>query len=149
MTEMLECLVSYFGIDENDKPTYGRYFCYQLVAGPGPADGAGVAVVTTLAVHDEAERCTSCQKFHAVEAGGAEAAIAAAVRYLDSYHEQDHVLKVQSDIRGLSETEKQGPGETAKEHAFIAESSLQFPARTLPHLWREGRKSGNIPTRKR
>jgi hypothetical protein len=100
MMGTLDCLVSYFGIDENDRPTYRRYFCYQVIGGPGPTDGAGVAVVTTLAVHDEADRCTSCQRFHAVETGGAEAAIAAALRYLDSYHEQDHVQKVQSDIRG-------------------------------------------------
>jgi hypothetical protein len=99
MTRMLDCLVSYFGIDENDRPTYRRYFCYQVVAGPGPTDEAGIAVVTTLAVHDETERCTSCQKLHAVETGGPEAAIAAAVRYLDSYHERDRLRKVQSDIR--------------------------------------------------
>jgi hypothetical protein len=98
---MLDCLVSYFGIEENGRPALRRYFCYQVMAGPGPTGEAGIAVVTTLAVHDQTERCTSCQKFHAVETGGPEAAMNAAIRYLDSYHEADHLRKVQSDIRGL------------------------------------------------
>jgi hypothetical protein len=106
MTRMLDCLVSYFGIDENDRPTYRRYFCYQVVAGPGPTDEAGIAVVTTLAVHDETERCTSCQKLHAVETGGPEAAIAAAVRYLDSYHERDRRAAHPNGAAGASHSRK-------------------------------------------
>ena len=97
---MLDCLVSYFGLDENNRPGYGRYFCYHVFAGPGPTPGAGVAVITTVAIHDEAPRCTSCKHFHAVEAGGPAAALAAAVRYLDAFHQHDHVHKVQSDVRG-------------------------------------------------
>jgi len=100
MTRMLDCLVSYFGLDEDEQPAYQRYFCYHILAGPGPTAGAGVAVVTTLAVHDESERCTYCQKIHAVKAGGPAAAIAAAVRYLDAYHEGDRLRKVQSEMRG-------------------------------------------------
>ena len=34
MTEMLDCLVSYIGLDENERPTYQRYFCYHIVAAP-------------------------------------------------------------------------------------------------------------------
>jgi hypothetical protein len=98
---MLDCLVSYFGLQESGRPGYQRYFCYHIVAGPGPTAGAGVASVTTLAVHDESERCTSCRKVHATAAGGPAAALAEAVRYLDTYHEQDHLRKVQSEIRGL------------------------------------------------
>jgi hypothetical protein len=60
-----------------------------------------VATVTTLAVHEESARCTYCQNFHKVRAGGPAAALAAAIRYLDAYHEGDHLQKVQSDIRGL------------------------------------------------
>jgi|GEM_PF-5028649 len=63
--------------------------------------GAGVASITTLALHDESERCTSCQHFHSVETGGPAAAIDAAIRYLDAYHGRDHLQKVQSPIRGL------------------------------------------------
>jgi pyruvate-formate lyase-activating enzyme len=98
---MLDCLVSYFGLDEDERAGARRYFCYHIVAGPGPTTGAGVASISTLALHDETKRCTYCQNFHTVEAGGPAAAMAAAVHYLDAYHEQDHVRKVQSDIRGL------------------------------------------------
>jgi hypothetical protein len=101
MKHVLDCLVSYFGLDEEERPTYRRYFCYHIVAGPGPTAGAGVAVVTALAVHDESQRCDSCRNFHTAEAGGPAAALAEAVRYLDGFHERDHLRKVQSDIRGL------------------------------------------------
>jgi hypothetical protein len=101
MTQIVDCVVNYFGLDENDRPGYRRYFCYHILAGPGPTNGAGVAWVETLAIHDESERCTWCQNMHTVEAGGPAAALAAAVRYLDTYHQQDRVWKVQSDIRGL------------------------------------------------
>jgi hypothetical protein len=101
MTRLLDCLVSYFGLDENDRPGFRRYFCYHILAGPGPTAGAGVAVIKTLAVHSETERCDSCQHFHTVESGGPEAAIATAVHYLDAYHEHDHLRKVRSDIRDV------------------------------------------------
>jgi hypothetical protein len=101
MGRILDCLVSYFGLDEDERPGYGRYFCYHVLAGPGPTAGAGVAAIRTLAIHSETERCISCQHFHTVKVGGPAAAIAAAVRYLDAYHELDHVRKVQSDFRPL------------------------------------------------
>jgi hypothetical protein len=63
--------------------------------------GTGVAAVTTLVMHDAAERCTGCQDFHTVETGGPAAALAAAVHYLDAYHQWDHLRKAQSEIRGL------------------------------------------------
>jgi len=99
MTRLLDSLVSYFGLDENERPGFRGYFCYHVLAGPGPTAGAGVAVILTLAVHSDTERCDSCQHFHAVESGGPEAALAAAVHYLDAYHEADHVRKVGSDLR--------------------------------------------------
>jgi hypothetical protein len=101
MTQMLDCLVSYFGLDENDRPGCRRYFFYHILAGPGPTAGTGVAAIRTLAVHNEAERCDSCQHFHVVESGGPEAAIATAIRYLDAYHENDHLRKVQCDTRDV------------------------------------------------
>jgi hypothetical protein len=100
---MLDCLVSYFGLDEEDRAEFRRYFCYHILAGPGPTAGTGVAAIRTLTVHDEAERCTSCQHFHVAETGGPAAALEVAIRYLDAYHRQDHVGKVQSAIRGLSD----------------------------------------------
>jgi hypothetical protein len=101
MTRILDCLVSYFGLDEDERAGVRRYFCYHIVAGPGPTTGEGVASITTVALHDETQRCTYCQTFHTALAGGPAAAMAAAVRYLDAYHEHDHLRKVQSDIRGL------------------------------------------------
>jgi hypothetical protein len=110
MARMLDCLVSYFGLDENDRPTYRRYFCYHIFAGPGPTTGAGIAAITTLAVHVEDERCTSCRHFFAVPTGGPAAALAAAACYLDAYHQRDHLRKARSDIRGL---DKDQAAETA------------------------------------
>jgi hypothetical protein len=98
---MIDSLVSYFGLDENDQPDYRRYFAYHILAGPGPTADSGVAYVTTLALSDESQRCTYCKNAHKAEAGGPAAALAAAVRYLDSYHERDRVRKVQSGVRGL------------------------------------------------
>jgi len=101
MTRMLDCQVTYFGLDEEKQPGFRRYFCYHIVAGPGPTAGAGVASITTLAIYDETERCTSCQNFHAVGTGGPAAALAKAIGYLDAYHGQDRLQRVQSEIRGL------------------------------------------------
>ena len=101
MRQLLDCMVNYFGLDEDERPGYQRYFCYHVLAGPGPTAEAGVALITTLSLHDETQRCVSCQHFHAVETGGPVAAITAALRYLDAYHAQDHVRKVRSACRGL------------------------------------------------
>jgi len=103
MARLLDCLVSYFGLDENERPTYRRYFCYHIFAGPGPTAGAGIAAVTTLAVHDDGERCASCQHFFSVPTGGPVAALLTAVHYLDAYHQRDHLRRVRSDVRGLDE----------------------------------------------
>ena len=101
MNQLLDCLVSYFGLDEEEQPTYRRYFCYHIIAGPGPSAGSGVAAITTVAIHTQAERCAYCQNWHTVVTGGPQAALVAALDYLDSYHEQDHLRRVRSEIRGL------------------------------------------------
>src|SRR6267142_1486876 len=101
MTRMLDCLVSYFGLDEDERAGVQRYYCYHIIAGPGPTTGAGVASITTLALHDETERCNFCQNFHTVKTGGPVAAVVHAIRYLDSLHRGKRVQKVQTDIRGL------------------------------------------------
>ncbi len=95
---MSDCLVSYFGLDENERPGYRRYFCYHVLAGPGPSNGAGIASINILAVRDGYEPWTLSQHFHTVETGGPAAAIAAAVHYLDTLHCCDHVQKIQSEI---------------------------------------------------
>jgi hypothetical protein len=99
---MLDCLVNYFGLEEDGRPGSRRYFCYHVLAGPGPTRGAGVAMILTVALYDEAQRCTYCQHLHTVEAGGPAAAMAEAVHYLDVYHQQDRVRKVISATRGLT-----------------------------------------------
>jgi hypothetical protein len=101
MAQMLDCLVNYFGLDENEQPGLRRYFAYHILAGPGPTSKSGVAWIVTLAVHDEAERCSYCQNVHKAETGGPAAAINMAIRYLDSYHANGHLRKIQSAIRGL------------------------------------------------
>jgi hypothetical protein len=103
MSRMLDCMVSYFGLDEDERAGLRRYYCYHILAGPGPEPEEGVASITTLAIHDETERCSYCQNFHKVDTGGPAAALAAAIDYLDAFHEQDHLRKVQSDLRGLED----------------------------------------------
>jgi hypothetical protein len=122
MASMLDCLVSYFGLDEYDQPSDRRYFCYHVLAGPGPTADSGVAVIETVAIYDEAERCTYCKHFHTVKAGGPDAAMAAAVHYLDAYHASDHVRKVISATRSLSGEPLAGafpPSEGASAHREI------------------------------
>jgi hypothetical protein len=68
-----------------------------------------VASITTLAAHDETRRCTYCQNFHVVEAGGPAAAVATAVRYLDACHREDRLEKVQSEGRGLRVDQAKDP----------------------------------------
>jgi hypothetical protein len=41
-----------------------------------------------------------------VETGGPEAAVRAALHYLDVFHEEDHMHRTQSEIRGLEATRK-------------------------------------------
>jgi hypothetical protein len=93
--------VSYFGLDENERPGCQRSVSYHVIAGPGPTDGGGFAVITPVAAHDAAEGWGCGQDVHAVEAGGPAAALAAAIRCLDARHGQDHMRKVQSEVRGL------------------------------------------------
>jgi hypothetical protein len=70
-----------------------------------------------VAIHDEALRCSYRQNFHAVEAGGPATALAAALRYLDAYHQHDHLVKVQSEVRGPQ-------GEQAKDAVLLPEARL-------------------------
>jgi hypothetical protein len=108
MARIVDCLVSYFGLEDNGQPGYRRYFCYHVIGGPGPTEEAGVATITTLAVYSEEERCTFCQTFHAVERGGPSAAVARAVRYLDDVHCEMNVWKVQTEGRRPAEVRMAG-----------------------------------------
>jgi hypothetical protein len=97
---VLQRLVTYYGLDEDGEPTSRRFLSYKIVAGPGPSEDSGLASIVTLALSNPGEGCESCQKFHTVEKGGAAAVMAAAIRYLDAYHEGNRLQKVESDIRG-------------------------------------------------
>src|SRR5262249_7051206 len=99
MAEIMDCLVNYFSLDSRADGMPRRYISYHIVAGPGPTDDSGVASIATLAVLDPTERCDYCTVFHAVQEGGPAAAIAKAIQYLDAFHEEDRLRKVQTAIR--------------------------------------------------
>jgi hypothetical protein len=101
MAEMLDCFVNYFTEDTNDEGMPRRYLSYHIVAGPGPSPEGGVASITPLAAYDENTICDTCERVFAVKAGGPAAAIAAALVYMDAYHEGDRLRKVQSGIRSF------------------------------------------------
>jgi hypothetical protein len=96
---MLERLVTYYGLGEDGEPTSHRFLSYKIIAGPGPTEDSGLATITTLALNNLRD-CEYCQRFHIVERGGAAAALAAAIRYLDVRHAGDRLRKVESDVRG-------------------------------------------------
>jgi hypothetical protein len=99
MAEIMDCLVNYFSENTGEDGVPRRYFSYHIVAGPGPTLDSGVASIATLAVFNSNERCDYCAVFHAVKVGGPAAAIIKAIRYLDAYHENDRLHKVQTAIR--------------------------------------------------
>jgi hypothetical protein len=134
MKRILDCLVSYFGLDEDGRPTSRRYFCYHIVAGPGPTPGAGVATIATLAISDASQRCTSCQHLHAVPTGGPPAALARALRYLEAYHEGERLRRVRSEVRGLG-------GELPAEATSLAETLGVHPGPAVS----EGITLGPVP----
>jgi hypothetical protein len=102
MSDMLDCVVNYIGLNEDEEYMPARYFSYHIIASPGPTLDGGAASITMLALYDESARCHYCQKFHVVKTGGQLAAIMAAIRYLDAYHQHDHLGRFQSEIRSLS-----------------------------------------------
>jgi hypothetical protein len=99
MTQMKDCMVSYFSANGNGEGVPRRYYCYLVVAGPGPMDGAGVATITTLAIHEGDRPCSSCRNCFFAPSGGPEAALALALHYLDAYHQGDRLRRVVSGSR--------------------------------------------------
>ena len=99
MAEIMDCLVNYSSFDAGEDAMPRRYFSYHIVAGPGPTTDSGVATIAVLAVFRSNERCDSCTLFHAVRGGGPSVAIVKAIRYLDAFHEEDRLRKVQTAIR--------------------------------------------------
>jgi hypothetical protein len=103
MAQILDCLVSYFGLNEREEPDVRRYYCYHVFGGAGPTADSGVAIITTLAVCEDGNHCVFCPRIHVVDSGGPAAAIAKAIHLLDAYLADVHVQKVQSEIRGTCE----------------------------------------------
>jgi hypothetical protein len=102
MAELLDCMVNYFSINDSGESPPRFYYCYLVVAGPGPTGEAGVATSTTLAVHSGDRPCESCQKTFFAHQGGPKAALAQALHYLDAFHEGQYLRKVVSQGRRLA-----------------------------------------------
>jgi len=129
--ELVDCLTSYFGFGDDGE--LNRYFCYHVIGGPGPTLGSGVASVVPVAVYDKGERCVGCRDFHVAPTGGPAAAVEKALRYLDAYHEEDRLRKVQTALRGLSSDKGMaaapttgGPAPRGAEPARALESFTEF-----------------------
>ena len=69
MAEMIDCMVNYFGGNGESEGVPRRYYCYLVVAGPGPTDEAGVATISTLAVHEGDRPCDYCTNWFFAPSG--------------------------------------------------------------------------------
>ena len=99
MNQIVDCMVNYFSFDEDAEGVPRRYFCYHVVAGPGPKPGSGVAAIATLASQTGGEPSEKCQAFHFSHVDGPKAAVARAIAYLTSIHQGERMRRVQSDLR--------------------------------------------------
>jgi hypothetical protein len=99
MPEMIDCMVNYFSLNGDGEGVPRRYYSYRVTAGTGPTDEAGVATISTLAVHEGDRPCGYCQNWFFAPRGGPEAALDRALRYLDSFHEGHRLRKAISAAR--------------------------------------------------
>jgi rhodanese-related sulfurtransferase len=100
MSQLLDCMVTYFSTGEDDKGLPPRYFCYHILAGPGMTPDGGVASIIALSSHDHRQDASEAgQDFHAVRVGGPEYALHRALAYLDAFHAEDCLNRATSDIR--------------------------------------------------
>src|SRR4051794_23041239 len=97
MTQLLDCLVTYFTTTEDGLPR--RYYCYHLVAGPGAPPDGGVASITLRSGPAPAHSGGGFQDFHAVRAGGPDMALVKALNSLDAYPQNDPLHRARSDVR--------------------------------------------------
>ena len=101
MAEMLDCLVSYFSGDANEDGLPRLYVCYQVISGPGTTANGGLAAITVLAANHSGI-WDSGQRFHSVKEGGPAAALAKALAYVDAFHDDNYVRKVQTETRTVA-----------------------------------------------
>lgn len=101
MAEMLDCLVNYFSGDTSEDGLPRLYVCYQIISGPGTTEGGGLASISILSANHSGI-WESSQRLHAVKEGGPEAALAKALRYVDAFHDDNYVRKVQTETRSIA-----------------------------------------------
>lgn len=98
MAEMLDCLVSYYSATAHCDGMPLQYVCYKVVSGPGPTAEGGVAVITLLGAKNPRDS-NLYHHLHAVQVGGPEAALQAALKYLDATQQKDDLARVQTEVR--------------------------------------------------
>jgi hypothetical protein len=137
MGEVMDCMVNYFGHIGDGEGMPRRYYCYLVVAGPGPTETAGVATISTLAVHEGESPCDYCQSCFYAETGGPEAALVQALLYLNAYHDGHHLRRVISQVR---RTPAQDLSEQRRNHDEHPERFQAAP--WLPRPGRDGQSHG-------
>ena len=100
MAEMLDCLVNYFSGETKEDGVPRLYVCYRVISGPGLTDAGAIAAITVLSANHSGI-WESCERFHAVQEGGPAAALALTLRYLDAFHDDHYMRKVQTEIRSV------------------------------------------------
>jgi rhodanese-related sulfurtransferase len=100
MAEMLDCLVNYFSGDTNDDGMPRLYVCYRVISGPGTTAAGALASISVLAANHSGI-WESCERFHAVTEGGPAAALTKTLRYLDAFHDDNYMRKVQTETRSV------------------------------------------------
>ena len=96
--EMLDCLVSYYSATAHCDGMPMQYVCYQVVSGPGPTAAGGVAVITVVGAKN-ARDGNLYHHLHAVQVGGPDAALKAALKYLDAIQHKDDLARAQTEVR--------------------------------------------------
>jgi hypothetical protein len=98
MSEMVDCLVSYFSVKAHRDGMPLQYLCYRVIGGPGPTAQGGVAVITLVGTKNPSE--TELYHYlHAVQTGGPRAAVNAALNYLDAVHMKSDLARAQTEVR--------------------------------------------------
>jgi hypothetical protein len=98
MAEMLDCLVTYYSATAHCDGMPLQYVCYQVVSGPGPTAAGGVAVITLVGAKNPRDS-NLYHHLHAVQVGGPDAALKAALKYLDAIQHKDDLARAQTEVR--------------------------------------------------
>jgi hypothetical protein len=150
MAELMDCMVNYFSLNNNGAGEPRRFYSYLVVAGPGPTDEAGVATITTLAIHGGDRPCDYCQNWFFAHAGGPKAALERALFYLDAFHDGRRLHKVVSQFRRTPAEALAGLNQDHLEHRRSDDDDEQrSPAAPGIHRsGRDGQPNGNSTARR-